>query len=102
MRPVLPGFILKMVPPSGITYDGISIPAGVSFYSLTIEALDISNQECMQTMVTTSQLSVFRYEQIFTQAHKFKSERWMDPESKVLDEWFIAFSRGPRNCPGRR
>jgi cytochrome P450 len=102
MRPVLPGFIPRIAPPSGITYDGISIPAGVSSQSLTFEAVDISNQECMQTMVTTSQLSVFRDEQIFTQAYKFKPERWMDPDSKDLDEWFVTFSRGPRNCPARQ
>jgi len=53
-----------------------------------------------QTVVSQSGLYVSFSEEIFAQPHDFLPDRWLQPESKALENWLVAFSKGPRRCLG--
>lgn len=38
---------------------------------------------------------------IFEMPEKFIPERWLGEKGKQLDQWNVAFSKGPRNCIGQ-
>ena len=54
----------------------------------------------LQTVVSQSALYVAHSEEIFTRPHDFLPDRWLQPESKALESWLVAFSKGPRSCMG--
>ncbi|KAK5987017.1 Cytochrome P450 monooxygenase [Cladobotryum mycophilum] len=72
--------LTRIVPPEGATISGRRIPGG--------------------TIVGMSILHVHQSEQIFKDALAFKPERWLVDDTKHLDEYLVAFSRGPRMCFG--
>ena len=39
-------------------------------------------------------------ESIFPKPHEFMPDRWLQPDSKALEKWLVAFSKGPRSCLG--
>jgi cytochrome P450 len=88
--------LLRVVPPAGATITGAAVPAGVSppfasnrfFRWLT----------AFQTIVSCGSTFVHNNAAIFPEPEKFIPERWL--ESPELDNWLIAFSRGPRMCLG--
>lgn len=80
ISPAVPVGLPRVVPSSGATITGVSIPGG--------------------TVVSQSPLFVHFSEQIFSRPHEFLPERWLQPESKALDSWLVAFSKGPRSCLG--
>lgn len=80
ISPAVPVGLPRVVPSSGTTIAGVSIPAG--------------------TVVSQSPLFVHFSEQIFSRPHEFLPERWLQPESKALECWLVAFSKGPRSCLG--
>lgn len=45
---------------------------------------------------------VERNEDIFPSPDEFIPERWLGPESRELDKWSIAFSKGRRQCIGQK
>jgi len=75
-----PAGLTRVVPPSGATISGVKIPGG--------------------TVVSQSSLFVSFSEEIFLRPHEFLPERWLQPESRALDSWLVAFSKGPRSCMG--
>ena len=86
--------LLRVVPAGGAMIAGVQVPAGVSAYldpySVTLIGL--------QTIVSIGSTFVHYNESIFAQPEKFIPERWL--ESSELDNWLVAFSRGPRMCLG--
>jgi len=55
-----------------------------------------------QTIVSQSVLFVSFSEDIFGRAHEFLPDRWLRPESKDLENWLVAFSKGARSCIGMK
>ncbi|KAH3001178.1 hypothetical protein KXW60_008032, partial [Aspergillus fumigatus] len=43
---------------------------------------------------------VHRDKTIFPNPDEFSPERWLIDKGRDLDKWLVAFSKGPRRCPG--
>ncbi|KAL6703855.1 hypothetical protein ACN47E_008989 [Coniothyrium glycines] len=70
--------LLRVVPLSGATIAGVNVPPG--------------------TIVSCGSTFVHYNKSLFPEPHKFIPERWLSaPE---LENWLVAFSRGPRMCLG--
>ncbi len=55
----------------------------------------------LQTIVGISNLFVHLNPTIFPEPHSFKPDRWLEKsENGSLDNWLVAFSKGPRSCLG--
>ncbi|KAI0265866.1 putative P450 monooxygenase [Gloeopeniophorella convolvens] len=80
IAPAVPSALPRIVPPSGATIAGVVVPGGV--------------------IVGQSALFVSFSEKIFPQPHDFLPERWLGPDAKSLENWLVAFSKGPRSCLG--
>ncbi|KAF8506098.1 cytochrome P450 [Russula emetica] len=80
MAVTLPAGLPRVVPPSGAVISGVKIPGG--------------------TVVSQSALFVSLSEEIFARPREFLPDRWLQPESKALENWLVAFSKGPRSCLG--
>jgi cytochrome P450 len=39
---------------------------------------------------------------IFKDPSAFNPDRWIGPNSKDMEEWFVFFSWGPRKCVGEK
>ena len=78
----VPGRIPRVVPPSGATFCGMSIPPGTS--------------------VAHSAYCYHTDDKMFTDAKSFQPERWLgNAESfQELDNRLVSFSRGSRSCLG--
>ncbi|KKK12917.1 hypothetical protein P175DRAFT_0528276 [Aspergillus ochraceoroseus IBT 24754] len=74
-----PGLIPRVVPPGGAQIGSVSVPGGVT----------ISMANAMVEM----------NEVLFPEPHRFNPDRWMKSE-KDVEKWVVAFSKGPRKCPG--
>jgi hypothetical protein len=72
--------LLRIVPASGATISGKSIPGG--------------------TIVGMSSVLVHKSEIVFEDPEEFDPGRWMDKNSKELEKWLVSFSKGPRSCLG--
>ncbi|KAJ4398249.1 hypothetical protein N0V91_010363, partial [Didymella pomorum] len=70
--------LLRVVPLSGATINGIAVPS--------------------DTIVSCGSTFVHYNGTLFPEPNAFKPERWL--ESNELDNWLVAFSRGPRMCLG--
>jgi len=70
----------RIVPPSGAVISGVKIPGG--------------------TIVSQSSFFVSFSEEIFARPHEFLPDRWLQPESKALENYLVVFSKGPRSCLG--
>ncbi|KAJ4992818.1 hypothetical protein SVAN01_01522 [Stagonosporopsis vannaccii] len=70
--------LLRVVPTAGATINGVTVPPG--------------------TIVSCGSTFVHYNASLFPEPKSFKPERWLD--SKELDNWLVAFSRGPRMCLG--
>ncbi|KAH7062170.1 cytochrome P450 monooxygenase-like protein [Macrophomina phaseolina] len=70
--------LLRVVPKEGAVIAGMSVPGG--------------------TVVSCSSTFVHFNTDIFPEPHSFRPERWL--ESPELENWLVAFSRGPRMCLG--
>ncbi|KAF1918736.1 cytochrome P450 monooxygenase-like protein [Ampelomyces quisqualis] len=70
--------LLRIVPPNGAIIAGVVTPPG--------------------TIVSCGSTFVHYNSDIFPEPNQFKPERWL--ESNDLDNWMVAFSRGPRACIG--
>ncbi|KAI0058623.1 putative cytochrome P450 [Artomyces pyxidatus] len=70
----------RVVPPEGAVVCGIAIPGG--------------------TIVGQSLTFVSHAESIFPNAKSFDPERWLQADSKSLEGFITAFSKGPRSCLG--
>ncbi|KAI9783670.1 MAG: hypothetical protein M1839_003518 [Geoglossum umbratile] len=80
VTPGVASSLLRVVPPSGTTLCGAAIPGG--------------------TIVGMSSMFVHNDETIFPEPEEFSPDRWLGPDSKALEKWLVAFSRGPRSCLG--
>ncbi|KAI0848996.1 putative elymoclavine monooxygenase [Daldinia vernicosa] len=76
----VPGCLPRIVPSGGARVGSIYIPAG--------------------TAVSVSLLCLQQNEKLFPEPQKFRPERWLGEEGKLIEKWNIAFSRGPRQCVG--
>jgi len=76
----VPAGLPRVVPPSGAVISGASIPGG--------------------TVVSQSPLFVSFSEEVFARPREFLPERWLQPDSKNLENWLVVFSKGPRACLG--
>lgn len=72
--------LLRIVPPSGATISGKAISGG--------------------TIVGMTSVLVHRSPSIFPDPEKFDPERWLRDDAKRLEQWLVAFSKGPRSCLG--
>ncbi|KAF8488483.1 putative P450 monooxygenase [Russula emetica] len=88
----------RVVPPSGAVISGVKVPGGVSVSCPSVFCR--SYLMSSQTVVSQSALYVSFSEQIFGRPHDFLPDRWLQPESKALESWLVAFSKGPRSCLG--
>ncbi|KAH7353180.1 cytochrome P450 monooxygenase-like protein [Pyrenochaeta sp. MPI-SDFR-AT-0127] len=70
--------LLRVVPATGATVTGVALPP--------------------ETIVSCGSTFVHYNENIFPHPERFIPERWL--ESTELDNWLVAFSRGPRMCLG--
>ncbi|KAF2808886.1 cytochrome P450 [Mytilinidion resinicola] len=71
----------RRTPPGGHTIEGTFVPG--------------------ETSVSMSAYVAHRDPTIFPEPEKFIPERWLQPDSKDLQVYFIAFSAGARGCIGR-
>jgi cytochrome P450 len=55
---------------------------------------------CQQTIVSQSPFFVSFSEEIFARSREFLPDRWLQPESKALENYLVVFSKGPRSCLG--
>lgn len=86
--------LLRIVPSGGATIAGVQVPSGVSrFLKLCSAILNV-----LQTIVSIGSTFVHYNASIFPEPEEFRPERWL--ESTELDNWLVAFSRGPRMCLG--
>jgi len=76
----IPASLPRVVPSSGAVISGVKIPGG--------------------TVVGQSPLFVSFSEEIFARPREFNPDRWLQPDSKNLDNYLVAFSKGPRACLG--
>jgi cytochrome P450 len=72
--------LLRIVPASGATISGKSIPGG--------------------TIVGMSAVLVHMSSEVFADPETFNPDRWLGKDAKSLEKWFCAFSKGPRSCLG--
>ncbi|KAL1612220.1 hypothetical protein SLS60_000444 [Paraconiothyrium brasiliense] len=70
--------LLRVVPPTGAKIAGIDVPPG--------------------TIVSIGSTFVHYNASIYPDPDRFMPERWL--KSAYLDDWLVAFSRGPRMCLG--
>ncbi len=47
-----------------------------------------------------SSILVHKSASIFDDPDTFNPGRWMEKDSKELEQWLVSFSRGPRSCLG--
>ncbi|KAJ4357623.1 uncharacterized protein N0V89_002199 [Didymosphaeria variabile] len=87
--------LLRVVPPTGARIAGIDVPPGVNLHNLTEYILTLMGS---QTVVSIGSTFVHYNAAIHPEPDKFVPERWL--ESTHLDDWLVAFSRGPRMCLG--
>ncbi|KAI0277339.1 cytochrome P450 [Russula aff. rugulosa BPL654] len=93
-----PAGLPRVVPPSGAVISGVNVPGGVG-----VSCPSVFCRPCLmssQTVVSQSSLYVSFSEEIFDRPHDFLPDRWLQPESKALESWLVAFSKGPRSCLG--
>jgi cytochrome P450 len=72
--------LLRIVPPTGATISGKTIPGG--------------------TVVGMSAVLVHKSSAVFADPDAFKPERWLGSDAKGLEQWLVSFSKGPRSCLG--
>jgi hypothetical protein len=72
--------LLRIVPETGATISGEAIPAG--------------------SIVGMTSVLVHRSSEVFEDPDSFHPDRWLGDKAKGLDQWLVAFSRGPRSCLG--
>ncbi|KAF4626931.1 hypothetical protein G7Y89_g11222 [Cudoniella acicularis] len=71
--------LLRVVPATGATISGSTIPADASM----------------------SGSFVHNSPEVFKNHKKFDPDRWLQPDSASLERWLVAFSKGPRMCMGQ-
>jgi cytochrome P450 len=72
--------LLRVVPAAGATISGNAIPGG--------------------TIVGMSAVFVHMSPTIFPDPEIFNPDRWLGKDAKGLEQWLVAFSKGPRSCLG--
>lgn len=72
--------LLRVVPASGATISGKPIPGG--------------------TIVGMASVFVHLSSTVFKDPDTFTPDRWLERDTKGLDQWLVAFSKGPRSCLG--
>jgi len=75
-----PAGLPRVVPAPGAVISGVRIPGG--------------------TVVSQSALFVSYSEEVFPQPHEFLPDRWLQSDSKALENYLVSFSKGPRSCLG--
>ena len=91
--------LLRIVPANGATISGTAVPPGVRTCSIPATPSVCANV-FFQTIVSCSSTFVHYNADIFPDPEAFRPERWI--ESPDLDNWLVAFSRGPRACLGTK
>jgi cytochrome P450 len=101
MAGTVPIGLPRVVPRSGAVISGVKIPGGVRvFIYAYLSVAVMSDALGGQTVVSQSFFFVLYSEEIFAQPHAFVPDRWLQPGSKSLENWFVPFSKGPRSCLG--
>ncbi|EEB89624.1 hypothetical protein MPER_12257 [Moniliophthora perniciosa FA553] len=70
----------RVVGPSGATIAGVPVPA--------------------RTVASCGSYFVHNDQTVFAEPKKFKPERWLGDDSRALEKYLVAFSKGPRICLG--
>ncbi|KAH7082879.1 cytochrome P450 [Paraphoma chrysanthemicola] len=81
VRPTSATGLERVVPAGGKDIAGVYFPAG--------------------TIVSVPTCGIMSDEGIFKNAAEFRPERWMGPDAKELNDYFVPFSTGSRTCIGR-
>jgi cytochrome P450 len=71
---------LRKVPATGATIANYPIPGG--------------------TIVGASSVFVHSSSKVFQSPDIFDADRWLAQDTNILDQWLVAFSKGPRSCLG--
>ncbi|KAI0291110.1 putative P450 monooxygenase [Russula brevipes] len=101
MAGTVPIGLPRVVPRSGAVISGVKIPGGVRVFIYAYLSVAVTSDALRdQTVVSQSSFFVLYSEEIFAQPHAFVPDRWLQPGSKSLENWFVAFSKGPRSCLG--
>jgi cytochrome P450 len=87
--------LLRMTPSAGATVNGVTVPPQVN---LSFGARYLYMLIKLQTIVSCGSTFVHYNASIFPEPTEFRPERWI--ASDELDNWLVAFSRGPRMCLG--
>ncbi|GES60586.1 putative cytochrome P450 [Aspergillus terreus] len=72
--------LLRIVPQTGAKIDGKFVPPG--------------------TVVGSSSHFVHRNGDVFDRPHEYIPERWLDERRADMEQYLVAFGRGPRRCIG--
>jgi cytochrome P450 len=70
----------RIVGPNAVDIAGIQVPAG--------------------TAVSIGATFVHLNPELFPDPHSFNPDRWLQPNAKELDNYLVAFSKGPQACVG--
>ncbi|KAI0291106.1 putative cytochrome P450 [Russula brevipes] len=101
MAGTVPAGLPRVVPQSGAVISGVKIPGGVRVFIYAYLSVAVTSDALGdQTVVSQSSFFVSFSEEIFAQPHAFVPDRWLQPGSKSLEHWYVAFSKGPRSCLG--
>ena len=96
--------LLRVVPAEGATICGVQVPGEVSHEFFKLVHQDAIKQwhkislTVFKTVVSCGSTFVHYNPDIFPNPHTFRPERWLDRAD--LDNWLVAFSKGPRMCLG--
>ncbi|KAF8874994.1 cytochrome P450 [Infundibulicybe gibba] len=71
---------LPRIVPNDMVIAGVHIPAGTS---VAMGATFMHNNP-----------------HVFPEPHQFRPERWLEPNSRILESHLVPFSKGPRSCIG--
>jgi cytochrome P450 len=89
----------RIVGPSSAIVAGVKVPTGVR--SVPSGRISITHAvPAQQTSVSICTSFLHHNENIFPDPMTFIPERWLEPNSRELDNHMVSFSRGPRSCIG--
>lgn len=105
-----PGLFPRIVPDGGVTIGAHYIPAGVSIKSdqefpvpmHQSRNTSLTRTPRKQTVISETIHSVHHNPAIFPAPETFDPERWLNDHDKVLEKFFVPYSKGSRICLGMK
>lgn len=89
----------RVVGPDSAVIGGWHVPAGVTI--LTVFLAPFILIDCGgQTTVSIASTFLHNNTELFPNPHEFNPDRWLQANSRELENYLVPFSRGPRSCLG--